>query len=65
MEKECLLYMRKTEDKRKDSVVKREIYENEILPNYYVEFVLDDRQQVVDALRDMGLQVWQVARGDF
>lgn len=61
----CLLYMRKTKDNRKDSVVKREIYEEEILPKYYVDFVLDDRQQVVDALRDMGLQVWQVARGDF
>lgn len=60
-----LLYMRKTEDKRKDSIVKQEIYENEILTKFYVEFVLDDRQQVVDALRDMGLQVWQVARGDF
>jgi predicted kinase len=65
MDKECLLYMRKTGDNRKDSVVKREIYENEILTKYYIEFVLDDRQQVVDTLRDMGLQVWQVARGDF
>jgi hypothetical protein len=57
--------MRKTGDNRKDNIVKREIYENNILPKYYVEFVLDDRQQVVDTLRDMGLQVWQVARGDF
>jgi predicted kinase len=61
----CLLYMRKSGDNRKDNIVKREIYENNILPRYYVEFVLDDRQQVVDTLRDMGLQVWQVARGDF
>jgi predicted kinase len=65
MERECLLYMRKTGDNRKDYIIKQEIYENEILTKYYVEFVLDDRQQVVDNLRDMGLQVWQVARGDF
>jgi predicted kinase len=62
---EYSLYMRKTGDNRKDSIVKEEIYKNDILPEYYVEFVLDDRQQVVDALREMGLQVWQVARGDF
>jgi len=60
-----ILYMRATGDNRKDSIVKEEIYKNDILPEYYVEFVLDDRQQVVDALREMGLQVWQVARGDF
>jgi hypothetical protein len=57
--------MRETGDNRKDSIVKEEIYNRDILPEYYVSFVLDDRQQVVDALREMGLQVWQVARGDF
>jgi len=60
-----LLYMRETGDNRKDSIIKEEIYKRDILPEYYVSFVLDDRQQVVDALREMGLQVWQVARGDF
>ena len=60
-----ILYMRETGDNRKDSIVKEEIYNRDILPEYYVSFVLDDRQQVVDALREMGLQVWQVARGDF
>jgi predicted kinase len=60
-----LLYMRAAKDNRKDSIVKEEIYKRDIMPEYYVEFVLDDRQQVVDALREMGLQVWQVARGDF
>lgn len=60
-----LIYMRKTGDKRKDSILKQEIYEREILPNFYIDFVLDDRQQVVDSLREMGLRVWQVARGDF
>lgn len=59
------LFMRKTGDRRKDSVVKEEIYRNFILPKYYVEFVLDDRNQVVDHLRELGLTVFQVAPGDF
>jgi predicted kinase len=59
------LYMRKTGDNRKDSIVKEEIYKNDILPEYYVAFVLDDRQQVVDALREIGLTVFQVAPGKF
>jgi predicted kinase len=64
-ENEYILYMRPTGDNRKDSLVKEEIYKRDILPEYYIKFILDDRQQVVDALREMGLQVWQVARGDF
>lgn len=60
-----ILYMRKTGDNRKDSIVKEEIYKNDILPEYYVSFVLDDRQQVVDALREMGLTVFQVAPGKY
>jgi predicted kinase len=60
-----VLYMRPTGDNRKDSLVKEEILRNEILPNYYVEFALDDRQQVVDHLRGMGLTVFQVAPGNY
>lgn len=60
-----MLYMRPTGDNRKDSLVKEEILRNEILPNYYVEFALDDRQQVVDHLRLMGLTVFQVAPGNY
>lgn len=60
-----LLYMRKTGDRRKDSVVKEEIYKNYVLPRYHVQFVLDDRQQVVNHLREMGLPVFQVAPGNF
>lgn len=62
---EPILYMRKTKDSRKDSIVKEEIYREHIMPNYYVQFVLDDRNQVVDHLRDLGLTVFQVAPGDF
>ena len=32
---------------------------------YNVHFVLDDRQQVVDMWRSLGLTVFQVAEGDF
>ncbi len=59
------LFMRKSKDRRKDSIVKEEIYRENVLPNYYVQFVLDDRNQVVDHLRELGLTVFQVAPGNF
>jgi len=61
-----MLLMRSAKDSRKDSIVKREFYEGEIKDNYYVEFVLDDRNQVVDLWRkDIGLTCLQVNYGDF
>lgn len=59
------LIMRASDDKRKDSIIKNEFYEKFIRPNYFVEFVLDDRNQVVDMWRGMGLTCLQVAYGDF
>lgn len=59
------LYMRQEGDHRKDYVVKREIYESRIKSQYNVEFVIDDRKQVVDMWRSLGLTVFQVAEGDF
>lgn len=59
------LYMRQTKDSRKDAEIKLEIYRDSIIPEFYVEFVLDDRNQVVTALRDAGLTVLQVAEGNF
>ena len=59
------LYMRPAGDKRKDAIVKKELYEAYIRPYYYVRFVLDDRQQVVDMWRELGLTCFQVAPGDF
>lgn len=60
------LLMRKSKDYRKDSIVKREIYEGAIQGKYYVEFVLDDRDQVVDMWRqELGLSCFQVNYGDF
>lgn len=59
------LYMRKTGDKRSDYIVKREIFEAHIAPRYCVDYVLDDRNSVVDMWRSLGLTVLQVADGDF
>lgn len=59
------LFMRKTGDMRKDSIVKKEIYQEHIEPNYEVLLCLDDRQQVVRGWRDLGLVCFQVAPGMF
>ena len=59
------LHMRPGGDTRKDSIVKRELYEAHIAGRYNVRFVLDDRNQVVDMWRGLGLTCLQVAAGDF
>lgn len=59
------LYMRKRNDFRQDSEVKREIYEEKIAHRFDVLCVFDDRQQVVDMWREIGLTCFQVAPGDF
>lgn len=59
------LHMRKTRDHRKDTVVKREIFEREIRERFNIQFVLDDRDQVVEMWRSLGLTCLQVAEGDF
>lgn len=59
------LYMREQYDARKDSIVKREIFDNHIRGKFNVKFVLDDRNQVVEMWRDLGLTCLQVAEGDF
>lgn len=60
-----MLLMRPEGDIRKDSIVKRELFEKYIRPYYNIEFVLDDRNQVVDMWRSLGLKCLQVAEGDF
>lgn len=60
------LYMRPRNDNRKDSIVKREIYERDIAPHYDVAYVVDDRDQVVRMWREeLGLTCFQVAAGAF
>jgi hypothetical protein len=60
-----ILLMREEGDTRKDAIVKRELFDAHIRDAFDVAFVLDDRQQVVDAWREIGLTVFQVAPGDF
>lgn len=62
---EYKLHMRKTDDFRKDSIIKEEIYVNEIEGKYNVLCILDDRDQVVEFWRSKGLTCFQVAPGNF
>lgn len=60
------LFMRETGDKRKDFIIKRELFDKHIRNNYQILFVLDDRRQVVEMWRnELGLKVLQVAEGEF
>lgn len=59
------LYMRKSDDFRKDAIIKEEIYNEHIKDRYNVSHVLDDRDSVVQFWRSKGLVCWQVAPGNF
>jgi len=59
------LMMRKEGDHRRDSIVKKEIYDTLIKDKFDVEFVLDDRNSVVQMWREIGLKCLQVAPGNF
>lgn len=60
------IFMRKFGDDRKDSVVKEELFWNNVAPKYDVKFALDDRKQVVDHTRDvLKIPVFEVAPGHF
>ncbi len=60
------LWMRQSRDYRKDSIIKSEIFEAQIKDKYYVEFVLDDRDQVVELWRkELKLPCFQVNYGSF
>lgn len=59
------LHMRKPGDSRKDSIIKKEIFDEHIKDKYNVLFVVDDRQQMVDTWRSMGLTCLQCNYGDF
>lgn len=59
------LFMREAGNTEKDSIVKRRMFEENIRGKYFIEYVLDDRNQVVEMWRNMGLTCLQVADGDF
>ena len=60
-----MVLMRPSGDMRKDSIVKKELYDTHIKGKFNVEFVLDDRNQVVNMWREQGLPCLQVADGNF
>lgn len=59
------LYMRPAGDTRPDYIVKMEIFDKYIRDHYWVRRVYDDRNQVVEMWRSLGLTVLQVADGAF
>lgn len=59
------LLMRTAKDNRPDWIVKAEIFDKKIRGKYNIRCVFDDRNQVVDMWRKLGLTVFQVAEGDF
>lgn len=60
------LFMRKSDDNRKDSIVKSEMFKENIEGKYNVLLVLDDRDSVVQLWREeLGLTAFQVAPGNF
>ena len=59
------LMMRPNGDKRKDLIVKKEMWENIENMGFSIECMFDDRKQVVDFARHNGYKVFQVDRGNF
>jgi hypothetical protein len=59
------LHMRPAGDQRKDTIFKREVFDLHVAGKYNVLCVLEDRNQVVDMWREMGLMCWQVQPGNF
>lgn len=59
------LVMRVADDQRNDGVVKEELFFEHVAPFYNVMYCVDDRDRVVEKWRQMGLECWQVAPGNF
>lgn len=59
------LVMRPKLNYKADNITKVMLYKYEIEPYYNVKYVLDDRTQVVEAWRKLGLVCFQVRPGDF
>jgi len=59
------IYIRPMGDNRKDSIVKAELFNENINGKYNVIGVIDDRDQVVEMWRKIGLTCFQVDYGNF
>jgi len=60
---EYSMYMRPKDDFRKDTVVKREIYTNDIKDNFNIVCVYDDRLQVLEMWNQEGIFTFNVNQG--
>lgn len=58
-------FQREQGDSRKDDIVKEEIFWANIASRYNVVQAVDDRTQVVEMWRRLGVECWQVDHGDF
>lgn len=58
-----VLFMRKSGDQRKDSIIKKEIYEAHIFPDYNLIGVFDDRLQVCRMLYENKIFCFNVNQG--
>jgi hypothetical protein len=58
-----ILYMRGINDKRMDSIVKKEIYDTYITPNFNILGVFDDRMQVCRMLYENEIFCFNVNQG--
>lgn len=59
------LHMRAAEDRRRDDIVKAELFDTHVRDRFHVRVSLDDRDRVVALWRRMGLPTWQVNYGAF
>lgn len=59
------LIMRPTDDNRSGDIVKKELWEKYIEPNYNTLCVFEDSNKCVNMWRDLGLLTCQVANGDY
>ncbi|GAA2107817.1 AAA family ATPase [Streptomyces synnematoformans] len=59
------LWMRAAGDRRRDDLVKAELFDAHVRDRFRVRFSLDDRDRVVSLYRRMGLACWQVNYGRF
>lgn len=59
------IFMRRAGDTRKDWIVKHELYWEHIAPDFNVVMAFDDRVQVCEMWRAIGIKVAQVEVGDF
>jgi predicted kinase len=59
------LWMRAADDRRRDDIVKAELFDAHVRNRYAVRVSLDDRDRVVALWRRMGIPTWQVNYGAF